>query len=91
MSLRRRAAKVRFRGFAGSGWGFAKLGGLPADITPHTCAPSEFASLASDLGYSESRRLPLLVGHKGRTVTSRYVHAADAVLLAAAGIGRAYA
>jgi hypothetical protein len=25
-----------------------------------------------------------LVGHKGQTITSRYVHAADAVLLAAA-------
>ena len=25
-----------------------------------------------------------LIGHKGRTVTSRYVHSADAVLLAAA-------
>jgi hypothetical protein len=25
-----------------------------------------------------------MIGHKGRTMTSRYVHAADAVLLAAA-------
>ena len=26
----------------------------------------------------------MLVGHKGQTITSRYVHSADAVLLAAA-------
>ena len=47
------------------------LGYLPSDITPHTLRHS-FASLAADLG------------HKGRTMTSRYVHTADAVLLAAA-------
>jgi integrase len=60
----------------------AKLGELPTDITPHTFRHS-FASLAGDLGYSEPT-IAALVGHKGRTVTSRYVHAADAVLLAAA-------
>jgi integrase len=42
-----------------------------------------FASLAGDLGYSEPT-IAALVGHKGHSVTSRYVHAADAVLLAAA-------
>ncbi len=60
----------------------AKLGGLPADITPHVLRHS-FASLAADLGYSEPT-IASLVGHAGRSVTSRYVHAADAVLLAAA-------
>jgi hypothetical protein len=30
------------------------------------------------------RRYILGVGHKGRSVTSRYIHSADAVLLAAA-------
>jgi integrase len=59
-----------------------KLGGLPSDITAHTLRHS-FASLAGDLGYSEPT-IAALVGHKGRTITSRYVHAADAVLLAAA-------
>jgi integrase len=39
-----------------------------------------FASLAGDLGYSEPA-IAALIGHKGRTTTSRYVHAADAVLL----------
>jgi integrase len=60
----------------------AKLGGLPADVTPHTLRHS-FASLAGDLGYSEPT-IAALIGHKGRSITSRYVHAADAVLLAAA-------
>jgi integrase len=59
-----------------------KLGELPADVTPHTLRHS-YASLAGDLGYSEPT-IAALVGHKGRTITSRYVHAADAVLLAAA-------
>ncbi len=59
-----------------------KLGGLPPDVTPHVLRHS-FASLAGDLGYSEPT-IAALVGHKGHTVTSRYVHAADAVLLAAA-------
>ncbi len=60
----------------------AKLAGLPGDVTPHTLRHS-FASVAADLGYSEPT-IAALVGHTGRSVTSRYVHAADAVLLAAA-------
>ena len=60
----------------------AKLGSLPADVTPHVLRHS-FASLAGDLGYSEPT-IAALVGHKGHSITSRYVHAADAVLLAAA-------
>jgi integrase len=59
-----------------------KLGGLPADVTAHVLRHS-FASLAADLGFSEPT-IAALIGHKGRTVTSRYVHSADAVLLAAA-------
>jgi integrase len=58
------------------------MGALPADITPHVLRHS-FASLAADLGYSEPT-IAALVGHAGRSITSRYVHAADAVLLAAA-------
>ena len=60
----------------------AKLGNLPSDITLHTLRHS-FASLAADLGYSEPT-IAALIGHQGRTMTSRYLHAADAVLLAAA-------
>jgi len=62
----------------------AVLVGLPSDITPHVLRHS-FASLAGDLGYSELT-IAALIGHKGGTITSRYVHAADAVLLAAADV-----
>jgi integrase len=61
---------------------FARLAVLPADVTPHVLRHS-FASLAGDLGYSEPT-IAALIGHAGRSVTSRYVHAADAALLAAA-------
>jgi integrase len=60
----------------------AKLGDLPSDVTPHVLRHS-FASLAADLGYSEPV-IAALVGHQGRSTTSRYLHSADAVLLAAA-------
>src|SRR5262249_26513927 len=60
----------------------SRLGGLPADIPPHVLRHS-FTSLAADLGYSEPI-IAALIGHKGRSTTSRYLHAADAVLLAAA-------
>jgi integrase len=59
-----------------------KLAELPPDVTPHVLRHS-YASLAADLGYSEPT-IAALVGHKGYTITSRYVHSADAVLLAAA-------
>src|SRR5262245_48523412 len=59
-----------------------KLGGLPPDVTPHVLRHS-FASLAADLGYSEPV-IAALVGHQGRSTTSRYLHSADTVLLAAA-------
>jgi site-specific recombinase XerD len=62
----------------------AKLGALPADVTPHVLRHS-FASLAADLGYSEPT-IGTLIGHLGHSVTSRYVHAADAVLLAEADV-----
>lgn len=55
---------------------------LPADVTPHVLRHS-FASLAADLGYSEPT-IGALIGHKGHGITARYMHAADAVLLAAA-------
>jgi len=51
-------------------------------VTPNVLRHS-FASLAGDLGYSEPT-IAALVGHKGHSITSRYVHSADAVLLAAA-------
>jgi integrase len=60
----------------------AKSAALPEDLTPHVFRHS-FASLGADLGYSEPT-IAALVGHKGRSVTSRYIHTADSVLLAAA-------
>jgi integrase len=59
-----------------------RLAGLSRDVTAHVLRHS-FISVAADLGYSEAT-IAALVGHKGRSVTSRYAHAADAVLLAAA-------
>src|SRR5262249_55201048 len=49
---------------------------------PHVLRHS-FASLAADLGYSEPV-IAALEGHHGRSTTSRYLHSADTVLLAAA-------
>ncbi len=59
-----------------------RLGELPPDVTPHVLRHS-FASLAADIGYSEPT-IAALIGHKGHSMTARYVHSADAVLLAAA-------
>jgi integrase len=56
--------------------------GLSSDVTPHVLRHS-YASTANDLGLSEPT-VAMLVGHKGRSVTSRYTHGADAPLLAAA-------
>jgi integrase len=55
---------------------------LPADATPHVLRHS-FASVAADLGFSELT-IASLLGHKKATITSRYTHHADAVLLQAA-------
>ena len=65
-------------------WLRVKVGDLPADITPHVLRHS-FASLAADLGYSEPGSASL-IGHKTLTMTSRYLHSADAMLLAAADV-----
>jgi integrase len=57
-------------------------GGLPRDVTAHVLRHS-FASLAADIGLSDPT-IGALIGHRGQTMTSRYLHAADRVLLAAA-------
>jgi integrase len=59
-----------------------RIGALAPDVVPHVLRHS-FASTAADLGYSDLT-IGAMLGHAGRTVTSRYTHAADAVLLAAA-------
>ena len=59
-----------------------KAAGLPDDISAHTLRHS-FASVAVDLGMSELT-IAALLGHAKASVTSRYTHHADAVLLQAA-------
>jgi integrase len=60
----------------------ANRAGLPADVTPHILRHS-LASVAADLGYSELT-IAALLGHRKASITSRYAHHADAVLLQAA-------
>ena len=59
-----------------------KLARLSTDVSPHVLRHS-FASVAADLGYSDLT-IAALLGHKKRTITSRYARTADPVLLAAA-------
>jgi len=56
--------------------------GLPDEVTPHVLRHS-FASIAADLGYSELT-IAALIGHRKASMTSKYAHHADAVLLQAA-------
>jgi hypothetical protein len=51
-------------------------------LTPHTLRHG-FASLANDLGFTEST-IAALVGHSRGTMTSRYIHAIDSALIMAA-------
>lgn len=60
----------------------ATKGDLPKDFTAHVLRHS-FASVAADAGFSELT-IAALVGHRKGSITSRYVHHADAVLLQAA-------
>jgi integrase len=55
---------------------------IPPDVTPHTFRHS-FSSLGDDLGYSEIT-IGAIIGHKSNSITSRYIHKTDAVLLSAA-------
>jgi integrase len=59
----------------------AKRAGLEG-VTPHTMRHS-FASMAGDLGFTEST-IAAMLGHAAGSVTSRYVHHLDSVLVAAA-------
>jgi integrase len=57
---------------------------LPPEVTPHILRHS-YASIAADLGFSELT-IAALLGHKKASVTSKYAHHADAVLLQAADL-----
>jgi integrase len=70
-----------YNGLAGAWVRFMKRAGLDG-VTPHTMRHS-FASIAGDLNYADST-IAALIGHAGGTVTSKYVHRLDAVMIAAA-------
>lgn len=53
-----------------------------ADITPHVLRHS-FSSIANDLGFTEAT-IGALLGHSRGTVTGRYIHTVDALLVMAA-------
>lgn len=74
--------------------GDGRFGGMPGawdrimaraqleGVTPHTLRHS-FASVAGDLGFTEPT-IAALLGHAAGSVTSRYIHHLDTVLVAAA-------
>jgi integrase len=70
-----------YNGLAGAWVRFMKRAELEG-VTPHTMRHS-YASVAGDLGYADST-IAALLGHTGGTVTSKYVHRLDSVLVAAA-------
>ena len=63
-------------------WGKILEGSPLIGITPHVLRHS-FASVANDLGFTEST-VAALLGHAQGTVTSRYIHAVDTSLVMAA-------
>jgi integrase len=77
-----RGADITMRGLGRYMAPLVKLAGLSPDVTAHVLRHS-FASVAHDLDFSELT-IGTLIGHKSHSITSRYVHSADAVLLAAA-------
>jgi integrase len=72
------------RGFHKVWLRIAAKAALASDVTPHVLRHS-YASIAADLGYSELT-IAALLGHKKASVTSKYAHHADAVLLQAADV-----
>jgi integrase len=70
-----------YNGLSGAWARFMKRAELEG-VTPHTMRHS-YASVAGDLGFAEST-IAALLGHTAGTVTSRYVHRLDTVLVAAA-------
>lgn len=70
-----------YNGLSGAWARFMKRAELEG-VTPHTMRHS-YASVAGDLGFAEST-IAALLGHSAGTVTSRYVHRLDTVLVAAA-------
>jgi integrase len=59
-----------------------------ADITPHVLRDS-FSIIANDLGFTEAT-IGALIGHSRGTVTGRYIHTVDSLLVMAADIVAGY-
>ncbi len=70
-----------YNGLSGAWARFMVRAGLEG-VTPHTMRHS-FASVAGDLGMAEST-IGALIGHVSGTITGRYVHRLDSVMIAAA-------
>lgn len=77
----RQGGNKHYNGLEGAWVRFMKRAGLEG-VTPHTMRHS-FASVAGDLGYADST-IAAMLGHAGGTMTSKYVHRLDSVLVAAA-------
>lgn len=77
----RQGGEKHYKGLEGAWVRFMKRAGLEG-VTPHTMRHS-FASVAGDLGFADST-IGALLGHAGGTITSKYVHRLDSVLVAAA-------
>ncbi|KDM66633.1 site-specific integrase [Acidiphilium sp. JA12-A1] len=59
-----------------------RAAGLPRDVTPHVLRHT-YASVAADLGLADAT-IGSLLGHRGYSVTRRYIHVADSALISAA-------
>ncbi|WP_299939460.1 site-specific integrase [uncultured Nitratireductor sp.] len=70
-----------YNGLSGAWTRFMERADLEG-VTPHTMRHS-YASVAGDIGFAEST-IAALLGHTTGTVTSRYIHRLDSVLVAAA-------
>jgi integrase len=77
----RQGGQKHYNGLAGAWVRFMQRAELEG-VTPHTMRHS-YASVAGDLGFADST-IAALLGHTAGTVTSRYVHRLDSVLVAAA-------
>lgn len=63
-------------------WGRIMARAKLEDVTAHTLRHS-FASVAGDIGFSEPT-IAAMIGHSAGSVTGRYIHHLDSVLVAAA-------
>lgn len=71
-----------FGGIAGAWKRIRERAGLGNEVTLHTLRHS-YASVAGDCGFAEST-IGALLGHSGNSITSRYVHRLDTVLVSGA-------